>query len=644
MVLTLVMTWPVGRGLLRDVPGDLGDPLLNCWILVWDADHLLGFLRSGPNALTGFWNANIFFPEPLTLAYSEHLVAQAVQMIPIYALTRNPILCYNLLFLSTFVLSGLGVYLLVRDITGRGAAAFVAGLIFAFAPYRLAQLPHLQVLSSQWMPFVLLGLRRYLATGHRKPLIWGSVALVAQNLSCGYYMLFFAPFVALYTLFELHRTERWRDRIVWRDLGIAGLAVILVAWPFTAPYLELRHLGFRPRPIEEVTSFSADVYSYLTANPSSRLYGRHLRAMPKPEGELFPGVTPILFAVLALGASGMEIWRRTPGTPRRGWTTVACIIFALVLAHIVLLIAMLMTGGFVVRLGPFAVGVNNVSRVVRRIAVGLGGLALISPRARLVLRRASRSTLVFFSLAVILAFWLSLGPAPMSRGFRMVGAAAYSYLYDFVPGFDGLRVPARLAMLVALFLALAAGYGAAILDRHGRTGRFLLLAAALAFLIEATGAPVPVNQTFSYPNLETLPSRVYPASRAPAVYKSLRTLPAGSVVVEFPFGTDGYEIRYMFYSTLHWRPLVNGYSGGFPDSYLRNRTALRRVRREPDFAWSTLATSGATHAVVHEWAYPPRRRHDVSRWLEAHGARRIASFRSDHVFELPRVPLARSGH
>ena len=86
-----------------------------------------------------------------------------MQILPVHAIARNPILGYNLLFLSTFVLSGLGMYLLVRELTGNPLAAFVAGLLFAFAPYRLAQSSHLQVLSSQWMPFVLYGMRRYFA-------------------------------------------------------------------------------------------------------------------------------------------------------------------------------------------------------------------------------------------------------------------------------------------------------------------------------------------------------------------------------------------------------------------------------------------------------------------------------------------------
>src|SRR5215510_1947195 len=111
------------------------------------------------------YDANIFFPAPLTLAYSEHLIPQAIQIFPIYALTGNPILCYNALFLSTFALSGLGMFLFARELTGSAPAAFVAGLAYAFAPYRFSNLSHLQVLSSAWMPFVLYGLRRYFETG-----------------------------------------------------------------------------------------------------------------------------------------------------------------------------------------------------------------------------------------------------------------------------------------------------------------------------------------------------------------------------------------------------------------------------------------------------------------------------------------------
>src|SRR5690606_23301604 len=148
----------------------LGDSLLNMWILAWGADHLPQLL-TGPAGWNAFWHGNIFHPDPYSIALSEHLFGQVLQIAPIYALTGNAILAYNLIFLSTFVLSAFGAFLLVRDLTGDWRAAFVAGLVYGFLPYRIAQITHVQVLSSQWMPFVLLGLHRYIAHRSTRALV-----------------------------------------------------------------------------------------------------------------------------------------------------------------------------------------------------------------------------------------------------------------------------------------------------------------------------------------------------------------------------------------------------------------------------------------------------------------------------------------
>src|SRR6266699_4392237 len=56
LLITIVFTWPLVLGLARDIPWDLGDSLLNCWILGWDADHLVRLFSGHPHALQGFWN------------------------------------------------------------------------------------------------------------------------------------------------------------------------------------------------------------------------------------------------------------------------------------------------------------------------------------------------------------------------------------------------------------------------------------------------------------------------------------------------------------------------------------------------------------------------------------------------------------
>ena len=258
LLLTIAATWPLTRGLSRDVPWDLGDPLLVMWILAWDCEQLLRLLGGDVSRIAGFFDANIFHPAPLTLAYSEHLIAQAVQILPVYALTGNPILAYNILFLSTWVLSGFGMYLLVRELTGSAVAAFVAGLMFAFAPYRVPQSGHLHVLSSQWMPFVLFGLRRYFNSRRRLPLVGAALALVLQCLSSGYYLLFFSPMAAAFALWEIGSRRLWRDVRVWRDLSLAGVCVAVLVVPFLLPYAAMREDSQASRTIDEVRVYSAD--------------------------------------------------------------------------------------------------------------------------------------------------------------------------------------------------------------------------------------------------------------------------------------------------------------------------------------------------------------------------------------------------
>ena len=222
LLVTLVMTWPLPPALARDIPWDLGDSLLNCWILGWNSERLLDALRGDFASLARIYDANIFYPQKLTLAYSELLLTQTLQALPVYVATGNLILAYNLVFLATFVLSGVGAFLLVRQLTGDWRAGFAAGLVYAFLPWRFGQMPHMQVLSAQWMPFTLYGFARYFDTRNTKALAWAGVALVANNLSNGYFLLFFAPVVPAYALWEMARRGWLRDLRTWISAGDHG--------------------------------------------------------------------------------------------------------------------------------------------------------------------------------------------------------------------------------------------------------------------------------------------------------------------------------------------------------------------------------------------------------------------------------------
>ena len=638
VVITLAATWPLAAGLGRDVAWDLGDSLLNMWILAWDVEQFRAIL-SGDFSRTGaFFDANIFHPAPLTLAYSEHLIPQALQILPVYLLTGNPILCYNLLFLSTFVLSGLGTYLLVRELTGNAPAAFVAGLLFAFAPYRVPQSSHLQVLSSQWMPFALYGLTRYADTGRLRALAGASLALLAQGLSSGYYLLYFTPFAAAYALWETWRRGLLRQARTWAQLSCAAALVVVVTVPFVVPYAQVRSQLQMTRPRTEVVRFSADVYSYATAFSGQRIWGRAFQAFPKPEGELFPGVVPILLALLGLLWGGPYQARRARPTGlaphgKKKWPIV--LLSAAAAVHIAAALLVLAQRRMTLDLWGITLRMSNVSQLLLRGAVAFVLLLVLSPDARAYVGRFMRER-GFFVIALVAALWLSLGPSPQTLGRALDLASPYGVLFEFVPGFDGVRVPARFAMIAVLMLAILAGYGAAVLARR-RRGHVILAAIAAAFLIEATSVPFLVNGLTPPRGFATPEARVYRPARAPAIYREVASVvPADGVVAELPLGSPDFDLRAVYYSTAHWRRIVNGYSGFVPPHYGRLTSQLSELPRHPDISLQALRETGATHVIVHEGAFLGTEGPDTSAALRQLGGAELFRDGADVLLALPR--------
>jgi hypothetical protein len=633
----LVMTWPLSRGLARDVASDLGDTLYYIWAIGWNCRQFLAILAGDIGRIPTFFNANIFHPEPLTLVYSDHMIPQAAQALPLYVLSGNLILCYNLLFLSTFVLCGLGTYLFVRELTGNGRAAFIAGLMFAFAPYRLGHLPHLNLLSIQWAPFALYGLRRYFDTGRRLALAGAAAALVLQNLSSGYYVLYFLPFAGLYALWEIAARRAWRTRRIWLDLSAAAVFVAAATAPFLVPYFLLQNRLPALRELPDVAKHSADVYGYLTAPAGLRLWGGTLRAFPRNEGELFPGLLPIACALVGIGrwivqAAAAEETPSGSSAPRaRDWLARASLVVGL--AYVVIATAVVYRRRITIDLGVLALDARDVSRLLAT-AGGAFIIALaLSRRVRRFAVSMARAPEAWAVAVLVAAWWLSLGPAPTSLGRPLEIAAPYAFLFEHVPGYAGTRVPARFAMIVAFALAILAGFGLRAIDRR-TFGTPALAAVGFAFLAETCVLPFPVNVARPVRNFATPEPRVHLRADAPPVYEAVRRLPTDAVLVEFPLGPGEYDRRAMYYSTMHWRGLVNGYSGFYPPAYQRLMPILSDAPRRPE-SWNLLGEYGVTHALVHEGAYLDGEGSRVSQWLRASGAAEIYRDRGDALFALP---------
>ncbi len=634
LLITLGVTWPLAPSLQRSVAWDLGDSLYVMWAVDWGCTQLSAILGGDVSRLAGLFDAGVFHPAPLALAHSDHMLGQAVLALPACAVSGNPILVYNLLFLSTFVLCGLGMFLFVRALTGRPGAAFVAGLLFALAPYRLSHLSHLNLLSMQWLPFALFGIRRYLDTGRRLMLAGAALALAWQGYSSGYYLLLFTPVAALYAGWEVHARGRWRDGPLWRDLSVAAGCTALLLLPAVYPYWLLTKMLPEMRQPVDLLSLSADVWAWATAPDHLWLWGGVLRAYPRPEGALFPGAVVLLLAAASLVAWVRGAWsQRTDTAGTRGRLALGLVAAGGLLCTAAC--AVVVVRRVDLALGPFTLRVVDVMRpFALAVAAWLAALAL-HPGLRSAARRLLTGPEAWAVGLVIAAWWCALGPSPMAGG-RPVGLVApYIWLADWVPGFEGMRAPGRFAAVVVLGLSVLAGLGLARLPRVG-LARAVWVLAALAVLVDTRLTRFHLDVQPPVAGLASPPGALAPPADAPPVYAAVRELPAEAVLAELPLGQPDWDRRAMYHTMAHRRPLANGYSSFYPPHYPALVRLAARVQRDPEPLVAALTAQGVTHLLVHEAAYPEGAGSALSRRLRELGAREVRREGPDLLLRLSR--------
>ena len=478
------VTWPQARDL--HLVNDFGDPLLNSWALAW-VGHAL---QRSPLHL---FDANIFFPESGTLAYSESLIVPGAIVAPLLWLGLDPIVVHNLLVLGGYVFSGLAMFVLADDLVKDAGAALIAATIFAIYPYRTETYGHVQLQLVFWLPLALFWLHRLVREPRWRYGAYAGLALALQAYTCVYYAVYGSVLLAIVSV-GLLVGARQRRRVsagLLIALSIAGIGSL----PLGLAYRRAsRVVG--ERTAQDLATFSAHLSDYHQAHPANWLYGSNDRP-GAPEKRLFPG-----YSNLGLALAGS-----------------------------------LTTSGGVVA------------------AYVAGAITSVN---------------------------LSLG----------VNGVGYTWLYDHVAPFRALRVPARFGMVLGLALAVLAAFGSARLLR----GRAPAVRVAIVCVLLGSVTLESRNRSL---DLSALPDL------HPAVYDWLAGQPPG-VVCEYPVGNLEGRIgpqdpTYEDYSTRHWKPLVNGYSGFEPPSYLELKARLSDFPSEQSLSY--LRQRKVEYLLVHQGFY-----------------------------------------
>ena len=536
-VFYLVVTAILGRDVLAHlgttVAHDAGDPLLTAAILKWNATHW---------PLTdAWWQFPIFFPTRDTMAFSEHLLGLSAIASPIYWITRDTLVTSNLVTLLTFPLCAMAMYALVFRLTRSVAGAFIAGLAFGFAPYRISQLPHVQMLAAFWAPLALLGLHAYLETRRRRWLLLYGATWMLQGAANGYALVFFSILIGLWVVwFVLLRGD-------WRALGAISLVTAVAALPLAAVLYQYVLVHARQgffRSMAEIEAFSADVGGILCAPADLSVWG-WLRVLCRGEGELFPGLVVIVLWLVAsirrvrgVGVASTSSSSKLSAVVLKLFLAVGAIYFAIVAS-------VLLHGPWRFDLGFLHISVTSV-RKPAMIALACLGIGLLPPLMRGAVRRST--TIGFYLLASVATWLLTLGPVISFMGVPSGFAGPFAWLLA-LPGSTGLRVPARFWLMTTLCLAVVAGITLPeiIRSRSRRAQRALIALATIGVLADGWTSAIP-------------------AVAAPAVVPGAELL-RRATVFELPADGAFRDITAVFRAVEGGWQTINGYSGFQPNYY-----------------------------------------------------------------------------
>ena len=289
VALAVVHTWPLASDPGHLARTDNADASLNIWAVSWVGTHLF----SEP---TRVFDANIFYPERRTLAYSEAMLLQGIIAAPVLALGGSPVLAFNIALLAGFAFTGWAFCLLVQRWTGSWTAGFVSGSLAAFNAHVLVRMGHLQTMHPEFVALMLYALDRMVGSQRLTHAALLGLGFALQGLT-SIYLLVFSVWTMLFAF--VARIADWRRHLARTMLacGCAAAIGLALLWPMLSEYRQLRAETGLSRGADD--QIAGHGWHYLATGARIHRWWVPADAIASPS-YAFPGIVAMVLTVIAL--------------------------------------------------------------------------------------------------------------------------------------------------------------------------------------------------------------------------------------------------------------------------------------------------------------------------------------------------------
>ncbi|MFH1403606.1 MAG: hypothetical protein ABIH11_04975 [Candidatus Altiarchaeota archaeon] len=494
--LALLMTYPLVAHLHDAVPGE-DDVWKMMWYLWWGGESLSSFKNPYH---TDLW----FAPYGKSLVFHSNILSLSLLSLPLQHLLSLAA-SYNMLCIMAFAFSGYGMYLLVRRLTGNDKASLVSGLIFAFTPLRFTRLlGHLNLVSTQWIPFYILFLLRTLDNDDRRdPVLAGIFFALISATFLFQSVVAFIITLALIAERIVWDREKTMKTVIIRRLGFAVLTASVLISPLILEVFSNYGRGIMPGAGVSSVFNSADLLAYATPPQSHPILSgffsgrRVFYSGGSMESQVFIGFTVISLSLL----STFLVWK---SRQLRVWLLIAVIFITL-------------------SLGPF---------------LRMGGVVVVYknqvPDGAFMGDKKVSSSMIY-------GFYRLLGGlAEYPESYSPTSEYSYAYLpytlVDGLPFMDLSRTPSRFSLGLIVAVSVLSGFTLSwILGRGGRPWLMPLITALILF--ESLALPIPLSH---------LPE-------TSGVYGIIGDDPGDFIIHEKPYG------NFFHTQTLHGKKILSGY-------------------------------------------------------------------------------------